>query len=125
MREGFATRWAAVGAELKKEGLDLAYITGSELDRSDGGWLVGTYYPQIERYGAFIGQKGTPVVVAGAEGGHVIEELTEGSGSKVALFRPFQISASFSSYFSLQEKYQKNHAFRRRRGMRLILGQES
>ncbi len=92
MREEFATRWAAVQAELKKEGFDLAYITGSELDGSDGGWLVGTYYPQIERYGAFIGQQGTPIVIAGSEGGHVIEELTEGSGAKVALFRPFQIS---------------------------------
>ncbi|MFQ6115115.1 MAG: M24 family metallopeptidase [bacterium] len=92
MQEEFAKKWAALQAELKQAGFDLGYITGSELDRSDGGWIAGIYYPQIERYGVFIGQEEVPVVVAGSEGGHVVEEMVELSGAKVALFRPFQIS---------------------------------
>ncbi|MBM4047742.1 MAG: aminopeptidase P family protein, partial [Planctomycetes bacterium] len=88
----FKERWQATRAELQRRGFDLAYATGSELDRSDCGWLAACYYPQIERFGVFIGTSGTPVVVAGSEGGHVIEESVEQSGAKIALFRAFQIS---------------------------------
>jgi len=88
----FKPKWRAVQNALKREGFQLGYITGSELDRSDGGWIAATYYPQIERYGVFISLKGRPLVVAGSEGGHVIEEMVEDSGAGVALFRPFQIS---------------------------------
>jgi len=88
----FSRRWVAIQAELRRRGFDLGYVSGSELDRSDGGWVAGIYYPQIERYGIFIGNSGKPVVVAGSEGGHVVEEMVEDSGAAMALFRPFQIS---------------------------------
>jgi len=88
----FRQRWKKVQKAIKKEGFDCAYMTGSELDRSDVAWLAGVYYPQIERYGAFIATSGVPVVVAGSEGGHVVEEHVEYSGAKMAVFRAFQLS---------------------------------
>ncbi len=91
-KKEYAGRWAKVQAAMRKKGYDLAYACGSELDRSDVAWLAGVFDPIIERYGILVPAEGTPVVVAGSEGGHVIEECTEASGVGIALLREFQIS---------------------------------
>ena len=91
-KKEYAARWAAVQAAMRKKGYDLGYACGGELDRSDVAWLAGVFDPIIERYGILVPAAGTPVVVAGSEGGHVIEECVENSGVRVALLREFQIS---------------------------------
>jgi Xaa-Pro aminopeptidase len=91
-RKEYAARWKAVQAALRKKGYDLGYACGGELDRSDVAWLAGVFDPIIERYGILVPAEGTPVVVAGSEGGHVIEECVRDSGVEVALLREFQIS---------------------------------
>jgi Xaa-Pro aminopeptidase len=91
-KKEYAARWAKVQAEMRKKGYDLAYACGSELDRSDVAWLAGVFDPIIERYGVLVPAEGRPVVVAGSEGGHVIEECVGVSGVDIALLREFQIS---------------------------------
>ena len=91
-KKEYAARWAKVQAAMRKKGYDLAYACGSELDRSDAAWLAGVFDPIIERYGVLVPADGTPVVVAGSEGGHVIEECAGISGVDIALLREFQIS---------------------------------
>lgn len=91
-RKEYAARWAKVQAAMRRRGYDLAYACGSELDRSDVAWLAGVFDPIIERYGILLPAEGRPVVVAGSEGGHVIEEAVSASGADVALLREFQIS---------------------------------
>lgn len=91
-KKEYAARWAKVQAAMRKKGYDLAYACGSELDRSDVAWLAGVFDPIIERYGILIPAEGTPVVVAGSEGGHVIAECVGVSGVEIALLREFQIS---------------------------------
>jgi Xaa-Pro aminopeptidase len=88
----YAARWAKVQAAMRKKGYDLAYACGSEIDRSDVAWLAGVFDPIIERYGVLVPAEGTPVVVAGSEGGHVIAECVGVSGVEIALLREFQIS---------------------------------
>jgi Xaa-Pro aminopeptidase len=88
----YAARWERVQAAMRGAGYDLGYACGSELDRSDVAWLAGIFDPIIERYGVLVPAKGKPVVVAGSEGGHVIEEGVKASGAEVALLREFQIS---------------------------------
>ena len=91
-KKEYAARWAKVQAAMRKKGYDLAYACGSELDRSDVAWLAGVFDPIIERYGILVPAAGTPVVVAGSEGGHVIAECVGVSGVDIALLREFQIS---------------------------------
>lgn len=91
-RKEYRARWAKVQAAMRKKGYDLAYACGSELDRSDVAWLAGVFDPIIERYGILVPAEGRPVVVAGSEGGHVVEEGVRESGAGLALLREFQIS---------------------------------
>jgi len=91
-RKEYEARWARVQAAMKKKGYDLGYACGSELDRSDVAWLAGVFDPIIERYGILVPAEGRPVVVAGSEGGHVVEEGVRESGAELALLREFQIS---------------------------------
>ncbi|MGZ4886708.1 MAG: M24 family metallopeptidase, partial [Candidatus Aminicenantales bacterium] len=91
-KKEYAERWARVQAAMRKKGYDLGYACGGELDRSDVAWLAGVFDPIIERYGILVPAEGRPVVVAGSEGGHVIEECVKVSGVEVALLREFQIS---------------------------------
>lgn len=91
-REEYARRWARVQRAMNQKGYDLAYACGSELDRSDVAWLAGIFDPIIERYGILVPARGKPVVVAGSEGGHVIEDAVRASGARIALLREYQIS---------------------------------
>ncbi len=91
-REEYAARWARVQAAMRERGYTLLYVCGSELDRSDIAWLAGVYDPIIERYGLLLPVEGRPVILAGSEGGHVLEEAAEYSGADIALMREFQIS---------------------------------
>ncbi|MBM3312059.1 MAG: M24 family metallopeptidase [Candidatus Aminicenantes bacterium] len=91
-RAEYGRRWAKVQRLLRERGYDLAYACGSELDRSDVAWLAGIFDPIIERYGVFVPASGRPVVVAGSEGGHVIEDGVRASGAEVEILREYQIS---------------------------------
>ena len=106
VRKEYRKRWAKVQKEMAAKGYDLAYACGSELDRSDAAWLAGIFDPIIERYGVLIPAKGRPVVTAGSEGGHVIENCLEASGAGVAILREFQLSDEdyrFAKFGSLEE----------------------
>jgi len=91
-KKEYRERWTKVQKAMKEKGYDLAYACGSELDRSDVAWLAGIFDPIIERYGILIPSMGTPIVVAGSEGGHVIEDCVKVSGAEVALLMEYQIS---------------------------------
>jgi Xaa-Pro aminopeptidase len=91
-KKEYRERWQKVQIAMKEKGYDLAYACGSELDRSDIAWLAGVFDPIIERYGIIIPARGIPVVVAGSEGGHVIEDCLKASGAEMALLREYQIS---------------------------------
>lgn len=91
-KEEYRKRWKMVQDAMEKEGYDLLYVCGSELDRTDAAWLAGIFDPMIERYGVIVPRRETPVVLAGSEGGHVIEEAVKRSGAEIALLREFQIS---------------------------------
>jgi Xaa-Pro aminopeptidase len=91
-KKEYRERWQKVQKAMEQRGYDLAYACGSELDRSDVAWLAGIFDPIIERYGILVPAKGTPVVVAGSEGGHVIEDSVKVSGAGVALLMEYQIS---------------------------------
>jgi Xaa-Pro aminopeptidase len=91
-RSEYKTRWDAVQKMMAARGYDLLYCCGSELDRTDVAWLTGVFDPIIERYGVLVPAKGRPVVLAGSEGGHVLEESVKASGADVALLSSFQIS---------------------------------
>ncbi len=102
----YRQRWKKVQKAMKAKGYDLAYACGSELDRSDIAWLAGVFDPIIERYGILIPVEGTPVVVAGSEGGHVIADCLKASGAQLALLREFQISDEdyrFAAYERLED----------------------
>lgn len=91
-KDEYKKRWSALQNGMSIKGYDLAYACGSELDRSDVAWLAGVFDPIIERYSILIPKEGTPVVLAGPEGGHVIEEAVEESGADIAFLKEFQIS---------------------------------
>jgi len=91
-REEYEERWQKIQKSMAIKGYDLLYVCGSELDRSDAAWLTGAFDPMIERYGALLPSEGRPVILAGSEGGHVLEEAAEKSGAEIALLREFQIS---------------------------------
>jgi len=105
-KKEYESRWAKVQKAMAAKGYDLAYACGSELDRSDAAWLAGVFDPIIERYGVLVPRAGTPVVAAGSEGGHVIEDCVKASGAEVALLREFQISDEdyrFAKFGSLED----------------------
>lgn len=91
-RKEYRERWQKVQLAMKEKGYDLTYACGSELDRSDIAWLAGVFDPIIERYGILVPARGTPVVLAGSEGGHVIKDCLKASGAEMALLREYQIS---------------------------------
>jgi len=91
-REEYEQRWRKVQDSMALKGYDLLYVCGSELDRSDAAWLTGAFDPMIERYSVILPIEGKPVILAGSEGGHVLEEAAERSGADIALLREFQIS---------------------------------
>jgi Xaa-Pro aminopeptidase len=105
-RKEYRTRWAKVQKAMAAKGYDLAYACGSELDRSDVAWLAGVFDPIIERYGILLPAKDEPVVTAGSEGGHVIEDCLKSSGASIALLREYQISDEdyrFATFGSLED----------------------
>jgi len=91
-REEYEKRWGVLQNRMSMKGYGLAYACGSELDRSDIAWLAGVFDPIIERYGILIPLQGRPIVLAGPEGGHVIEEAVEESGADIVFLKEFQIS---------------------------------
>ncbi|MEM3957996.1 MAG: hypothetical protein QXO47_07295, partial [Thermoproteota archaeon] len=91
-REEYEKRWSILQSRMGLKGYRLAYACGSELDRSDIAWLAGVFDPIIERYGILVPSEGRPVVLAGPEGGHVIEEAVEESGADIVFLKEFQIS---------------------------------
>ncbi|MBS7611883.1 aminopeptidase P family protein [Candidatus Bathyarchaeota archaeon] len=91
-REEYEQRWRRIQDAMAVKGYDLLYVCGSELDRSDVAWLAGVFDPMIERYAVILPLDGRPVILAGSEGGHVLEEAAEKSGADIALLREFQIS---------------------------------
>ncbi len=91
-KKEYPHRWEMLQEAMKDNDVDLAYACGSELDRSDVAWLVGAFDPIIERYGVLVPSEGTPAILAGSEGGHVMEEAADRSGAKILLLREFQIS---------------------------------
>lgn len=91
-RKEYEERWKKIQEAMGKEGYDLLYVCGSELDRSDSAWLVGTSGPMVERYGVLLPREGKPHILAGSEGGHVLEDDAEKSGAEISLLREFQIS---------------------------------
>ena len=72
-KEEYPQRWEMLQQAMRDKDIDLAYACGSELDRSDTAWLVGAFDPIIERYGVLVPSEGTPAILAGSEGGHVIQ----------------------------------------------------
>jgi Xaa-Pro aminopeptidase len=90
--EEYPKRWELLQRAMRDRNVDLAYACGSELDRSDAAWLAGAFDPIIERYGVLVPSEGTPAILAGSEGGHVMEEAAERSGAKIFLLQEFQIS---------------------------------
>jgi len=91
-RREYEQRWRKVQESMSAKGYDLLYVCGSELDRSDAAWLTGAFDPMIERYSVILPLEGKPIILAGSEGGHVLEEAAEKSGAEIALLREFQIS---------------------------------
>lgn len=91
-KQEYTDRRKRVQQAMAAKGYMAGYACGSELDRSDAAWLAGVFDPIIERYGVLVPREGAPVVFAGSEGGHVIEEAVEQSGAAMALLLEFQIS---------------------------------
>ncbi len=105
-RKEYHLRWKRVQQNMKEKGYDLAYACGSELDRSDIAWLAGVFDPIIERYGILIPSQGKPTVLAGSEGGHVIQDCLKASGTQLSLLQEFQISDEdyrFAKFDRLEE----------------------
>lgn len=105
-REEYEWRWRRVQDAMSTKGYDLLYVCGSELDRSDAAWIAGIFDPMIERYAVILPLEGKPIILAGSEGGHVLEEAAEKSGADIALLREFQISDEeyrWARFVSLEE----------------------
>jgi Xaa-Pro aminopeptidase len=111
-RAEYVKRWERVQAAMKEMGYDMAYACGSELDRSDIAWLI------------LIPADGTPVVVAGSEGGHVVEDCLKTSGAKLTLLQEFQISDEdyrFARFETLEDVVNRMVAFKRGKPVRVAL----
>ena len=91
-RADFRRRWRRVQKKMKEKGYDLLYACGSELERTDVAWLTGFYDPIVERYAVAVPVEGRPLLLAGCEGHHVVQEAADASGCDTALLREFQIS---------------------------------
>ncbi len=114
-REEYEQRWRRVQDAMAVKGYDLLYVCGSELDRSDAAWLAGVFDPMIERYAVILPLDGRPVILAGSEGGHVLEEAAEESGVNVALLREFQISDEeyrWASFIRLEDALRRRGLLR-------------
>src|SRR3990172_10437067 len=91
-RADFRRRWRTVQDAMKEKGYDLGYACGSELDRTDVAWLTGFYDPIVERCAVAVPAHGRPMLLAGCEGHHVVQEAADASSCDTALLREFQIS---------------------------------
>jgi Xaa-Pro aminopeptidase len=123
-KEEYARRWALVQKSMRQRGYDLGYACGSELDRSDVAWLAGVFDPIIERYGILVPAQGKPVVVAGSEGGHVLEDCVKASGAEIALLREYQISDEdyrFAKFGRLEEVVDRLVPFRPGRPIKIAV----
>jgi len=123
-RKEYSERWARVQKAMREKGYDLGYACGSELDRSDVAWLAGVFDPIIERYGILVPAQGKPVVVAGSEGGHVIEDCVKASGAEIALLREYQISDEdyrFAKFGRLEDVAYRLVPFRPGRPIKIAL----
>jgi Xaa-Pro aminopeptidase len=123
-KKEYAQRWARVQTAMREKGYDLGYACGSELDRSDVAWLAGVFDPIIERYGILVPAQGKPVVVAGSEGGHVIEDCVKASGAEIALLREYQISDEdyrFAKFGRLEDLVYRLVPFRPGRPIKIAL----
>ena len=85
-------RWNTVQTAMKAKGYDVGYACGSELDRTDVAWLTGFFDPIVERYAVIVPVTGKPVILAGCEGHHVVQEAADVSGCDICVLREFQIS---------------------------------
>jgi Xaa-Pro aminopeptidase len=123
-KKEYSQRWKRVQKAMQLKGYDLGYACGSELDRSDVAWLAGVYDPIIERYGILVPAKGKPVVVAGSEGGHVIEDCVKSSGAEISLLREYQISDEdyrFAKFGRLEDLVYRLVPFRPGRPIKIAL----
>jgi Xaa-Pro aminopeptidase len=123
-KKEYAGRWARVQRAMRQKGYDLGYACGSELDRSDVAWLAGVFDPIIERYGILVPAQGKPVVIAGSEGGHVIEDCVKVSGAEIALLREYQISDEdyrFAKFGRLEDVVYRLVPFRPGRPIKIAL----
>ena len=91
-RSEYQKRWNQVQESMKKKGYDIGYACGSELDRSDVAWITGFFDPIVERYAVLLPVKGRPIVLAGCEGHHVVQEAAEAYGCDICVLRELQIS---------------------------------
>lgn len=120
-KEEYRERWRKVQKAMDAKDYDFIYVCGSELDRSDVAWLAGVFDPIIERYGAILPREGPPILLAGPEGGHVIEEAAERSGAEVIFLKDFQISDEeyrWAKFLSLDKLLERLGL---RRGKRLAI----
>ena len=88
----YRRRWLKTQAVMKAKGYDVGYACGSELDRTDVAWIAGFFDPIVERYAVILPVSGRPIVLAGCEGHHVVQEAAEASGCDICVLREFQIS---------------------------------
>lgn len=88
----YRQRWKKLQEAMRKHGYDLAYACGSELDRSDIAYLTGFFDPIIERYGLLMPVSGSPVILAGSEGGEVAAEAAGKSRADLVLLQDYQIA---------------------------------
>ena len=91
-RTDYKRRWLKAQASMKAKGYDIGYACGSELDRTDVAWITGFFDPIVERYAVILPVSGKPVILAGCEGHHVVQEAAEASGCDICVLREFQIS---------------------------------
>ena len=123
-RKEYAARWARVQKAMREKGYDIGYACGSELDRSDVAWLAGVFDPIIERYGILVPAQGKPVVVAGSEGGHVIEDCVKVSGAEIALLREYQISDEdyrFAKFGTLEDVVSRLVPYRPGKAVKFVI----
>ena len=91
-RADYKRRWLKVQASMKANGYDVGYACGSELDRTDVAWIAGFFDPIVERYAVVLPVRGKPIILAGCEGHHVVQEAADASGCDICVLREFQIS---------------------------------